>query len=75
MVIHSLYYSVAGILWKNLNLPSITETVVSKVNSVHFHELNHLQFHEFLLEIGSEYLDLHYHIGVVQYFSHSEVLL
>lgn len=66
MVIHSLYYSVAGVLWKNLNLPSITETIVSKVNSVHFHGLNHLQFHEFLLEIGSEYPDSPYHIVVVQ---------
>lgn len=49
---------------RHFNLSCIVEPVVSLVNVISVHELNHCQFHGYLSEIKTEYLDLPYHTAV-----------
>ena len=49
---------------KRLKLSSILESVVSPINFIRSRVLNHRQFHHFLQEMNSEFLDLPYHTSV-----------
>ena len=49
---------------KHLDLSSVLEPVVSTVNYIRSHGLNHRQFRSFLLEMNAEFLDLPYHTSV-----------
>ncbi|CAM5164836.1 unnamed protein product [Natator depressus] len=59
---------------KYLDLSCVMEPVVSTVNFIRSHGLNHCQFQAFLVEIESEYHDLPYHTSV-RWLSCGKVLL
>jgi len=49
---------------KHVDLSSVLEPVVSTVNYIRSHGLNHRQFRDFLKEIDAEFPDLPYHTSV-----------
>ncbi len=59
---------------KHLNIFCVLKPVVSVVNFIRGHALNHRQFQNFLKEVDSEYCDLPYHTAV-RWLSCGKVLL
>ncbi|KAJ4435223.1 hypothetical protein ANN_23801 [Periplaneta americana] len=63
MILHYIIHQHA-LCGKDMEVPVIMEPVVSIVNFIRFHGLNHRQFREFILEIEAEYPDIPYHTQV-----------
>ncbi|CAM4600186.1 unnamed protein product [Lepidochelys olivacea] len=73
MILHCILHQQA-LYGKYLDLSCVMEPVVSTVNFIRSHGLNHHQFQAFLVEIESEYHDLPYHISV-RWLSRGNVFL
>ncbi|KAH1171522.1 hypothetical protein KIL84_007140, partial [Mauremys mutica] len=71
-ILHCILHQQA-LCGKYLDLSCVMEPIVSTVNFIHSHGLNHRQFQAFLGEIESEYHDLPYHTSV-QWLSFGKVL-
>ncbi|XP_060137961.1 general transcription factor II-I repeat domain-containing protein 2-like isoform X2 [Zootoca vivipara] len=64
IAIHSLIHQQALCCKKSLKFDSVMKTVVSCVNFIRTHALNHSQFQEFLSELNVEREDIPYHTEV-----------
>ncbi|CAM5076918.1 unnamed protein product [Eretmochelys imbricata] len=63
MILHFILHQQA-LCGKYLDLSCVMEPIVSAMNLIRSHGLNHRQFQAFLVEIESEYYDLPYHTSV-----------
>lgn len=62
------------VLYGNIRILYVIESVVSTVNFIHFCGLNFHQFCEFLSETAADYFDLPYHTAL-QRLSSDKVIL